>query len=91
MNFYLKKKSMEISRIENIYTGTLRPRHTRFNNLAKEVVSSLNIEFTTKYPSYLDRLKINLNTKLVGYRKYNNKIKNNTSSNSPSCTSANTF
>ena len=78
MNFYLKKKSMKISRIENIYTGTLRPRHARFNYLAKEVVSSLNIEFSTKYPSYLDRLKINLNTKLVGYRKYNNKIKNDT-------------
>ena len=78
MNFYLKKKSMEISRIDNIYTGKLRPRHARFNNLAKKVVSSLNIEFATKYPSYLDRLKINLNTKLVGYRKYNNKIKKNT-------------
>ena len=78
MNSYLKKKSMDINRIENIYTGTLRPRHVRFNNLAKEVVSSLNIEFTTKYPSYFDRLKINFNTKLVGYRKYNNQIKKNT-------------
>ena len=57
MNFYLKKKSMEISRIENIYTGTLRPRHARFNNLAKKVVSSLNIEFTTKYPSYFRSFK----------------------------------
>ena len=65
MNSYLKKKNMDINRIENIYTGTLRPRHARFNNLAKEVVSSLKIEFTTKYPSYFDRLKINFNTKIT--------------------------
>ena len=66
---------MDINRIENIYTGTLRPRHARFNNLAKEVVSSLKIEFTTKYPSYFDRLKINFNTKLLA-NEFNFEAKN---------------
>ena len=77
MNFYSKKVNMKINKIEDIYTGVLRPRHIRFNAHAKKVASNLGLEFISEHPTIFDRIQTNIKTNVFGYRQYNKKITNN--------------